>query len=535
MEFSVARTLQQNGVAKRKNKSLIEEAMTMLADSLLPTANLMGTEEGFFSYKSSDESYKNDTADDADGETSVQKPASKNEQALKNFLDTMMDQEKEALEQSDAVRKEFEAQCNRELLQRKATKASNTNSFTTVSTSVNAASAPRTSNDARPSFGPLDGSFPDDHLMPDLEDTAESQNTGIFGSAYDDDDLDTYNSPFEILVDVPYGKKTIGTKWVYRNKKDKRGILVRNKARLVEQGYKQEEGIDYDEVFAPVVRIEAIRLFLSYASFMNFLVYQMDVKSAFLYGTIDEEGMIEVIDVSYILVRLDIIVLRLKSTTGGCQFLGSRLISWQCKKQTVVANLTTEAEYIAASYCCGQVLWIQNQIVERAITTAASLDAAQDSDNIIRTQTTAMPNVDIPQGMDTEGHTSGSKEDRMEHQFKLMANVPITPHDSPLPGGYTSGSYEGLHIGPGVVGRSLEHEKERVTVTFGVIWRPILAIESWSGQTDAQRAALWHVISDTQMENQEWQLQITEARHARLDLAESVASMRRGQEPRGYV
>ncbi|GJZ67898.1 putative ribonuclease H-like domain-containing protein [Tanacetum coccineum] len=91
------------------------------------------------------------------------------------------------------------------------------------------------------------------------------------------------------LVDLPYGKKAIGTKWVYRNKKDERGIVVRNKARLVAQGYKQEEGIDYDEVFAPVARIEAIRLFLAYASFMNFLVYQMDVKSAFLYGTIEEE------------------------------------------------------------------------------------------------------------------------------------------------------------------------------------------------------------------------------------------------------
>ncbi|GKD15672.1 retrovirus-related pol polyprotein from transposon TNT 1-94 [Tanacetum coccineum] len=91
------------------------------------------------------------------------------------------------------------------------------------------------------------------------------------------------------LVDLPYGKKAIGTKWVYRNKKDERGIVVRNKARLVAQGYKQEEGIDYDEVFAPVARIEAIRLFLAYASFMNFVVYQMDVKSAFLYGTIEEE------------------------------------------------------------------------------------------------------------------------------------------------------------------------------------------------------------------------------------------------------
>ncbi|GJX68621.1 putative ribonuclease H-like domain-containing protein [Tanacetum coccineum] len=92
-----------------------------------------------------------------------------------------------------------------------------------------------------------------------------------------------------ILVDLPKGKRAIGTKWIFRNKKDERGIVTRNKARLVAQGYTQEEGIDYDEVFAPVARIEAIRLFLAYASFMGFMVYQMDVKSAFLYGTIEDE------------------------------------------------------------------------------------------------------------------------------------------------------------------------------------------------------------------------------------------------------
>ncbi|GJT22890.1 hypothetical protein Tco_0892827 [Tanacetum coccineum] len=153
---------------------------------------------------SSDEKYKNDTADDAAGVTPIQKPASENEQALKNVLDKIMDQEKEATKQSDVVRKEFEAQCNKELLQGKATRASSTNSFNTVRTPVNAASAPRTFNDARPSFVPLGGSFPldvndppDDPLMPDLEDTAEVQHTGIFGSAYDDDDdLDTCNSPY---------------------------------------------------------------------------------------------------------------------------------------------------------------------------------------------------------------------------------------------------------------------------------------------------------------------------------------------------
>ncbi|GJW10432.1 retrovirus-related pol polyprotein from transposon TNT 1-94 [Tanacetum coccineum] len=235
------------------------------------------------------------------------------------------------------------------------------------------------------------------------------------------------------LVDLPYGKRAIGTKWIYKNKKDERGIVVRNKARLVAQGYTQEEGIDYDEVFAPVARIEAIRLFLAYASFKDFVVYQMDMKSAFLYGKIEEEVYVcqppgfedpEFPDIVYkdyktqkddgifisqdkyvdeILKKFgfstmktastpmetskpDIIYLKgqpklglwypkdspfdleaytdsdyasasldRKSTTGGCQFLGIRLISWQCKKQIVVANSTTEAEYAAASSCCGQI------------------------------------------------------------------------------------------------------------------------------------------------------------------------------------
>ncbi|GJR95364.1 putative ribonuclease H-like domain-containing protein [Tanacetum coccineum] len=340
-----------------------------------------------------------------------------------------------------------------------------------------------------------------------------------------------------ILVDLPKGHRAIGTKWVYRNKKDERGIVIRNKARLVAQGHTQEEGIDYDEVFAPVARIEAIRLFLAYASYMGFMVYQMDVKSAFLYGQIEEEVYVcqppgfedpdhpdkvyKVVKALYglhqaprawydtlanyllcngfergkidqtlfikrhkghiLLVQIyvdDIIfgstkkklcddfeklmkdkfqmssmgevtfflglhvqqkkkgifisqdkyvheILRKfkysdvksastptdlekplvspksshllavkrifrylkgkpslglwyskdsplelvaytdsdyagatqdrKSTTGGCQFLGNRLISWQCKKQTVVATSTTEAEYVAAASCYGQV------------------------------------------------------------------------------------------------------------------------------------------------------------------------------------
>ncbi|GKE90857.1 putative ribonuclease H-like domain-containing protein, partial [Tanacetum coccineum] len=93
------------------------------------------------------------------------------------------------------------------------------------------------------------------------------------------------------LVDLPKGKRVIGSKWVFRNKKDERGIVIKNKARFVSQGYTQEEGIDYDEVFAHVARIEAIQLFLAYASFKDFVVYQMDVKSTFLYGRLNKRCM----------------------------------------------------------------------------------------------------------------------------------------------------------------------------------------------------------------------------------------------------
>ncbi|KAJ9553348.1 hypothetical protein OSB04_017393 [Centaurea solstitialis] len=91
------------------------------------------------------------------------------------------------------------------------------------------------------------------------------------------------------LVHKTSRKTIIGLKWVFRNKLDEHGIVIRNKARLVAQGYRQEEGVDYDETFALVARLEAIRLFLAYTAHMNFQVYQMDVKSAFLNGKLAEE------------------------------------------------------------------------------------------------------------------------------------------------------------------------------------------------------------------------------------------------------
>ncbi|GJV74677.1 putative ribonuclease H-like domain-containing protein [Tanacetum coccineum] len=285
-----------------------------------------------------------------------------------------------------------------------------------------------------------------------------------------------------ILFDLPFGKKEIGTKWVFKNKRDERSIVVKNKARLVAQGFRQEEGIDYDEVFTPVARIEAIRLFLAFASFMGFSVYQMDVKSAFLYGIIGEvvyghqppgfvdhahpnkvykvikalyglhqalrawyetrssfllengfrRGTIDqtlfikknksdIIQDKYvadILKKFDFCSIKTATTPiesnkplvkdengvdvdmhvyrsmiGSLMYLtASRpdimfavcarevtpkashlnavkrifriLISWQCKKQTIMATSTTEAEYVTAAKCYGQVLWIQNQMMD---------------------------------------------------------------------------------------------------------------------------------------------------------------------------
>ncbi|KAK8954855.1 hypothetical protein KSP39_PZI002166 [Platanthera zijinensis] len=95
------------------------------------------------------------------------------------------------------------------------------------------------------------------------------------------------------LVPKPRGHNIIGTKWIYRNKLDESGIIVKNKARLVAKGYRQEEGIDFDQTFAPVVRLEAIRMFLAYAAYQDFKVYQMDVKSAFLNGDLKEEVYVE--------------------------------------------------------------------------------------------------------------------------------------------------------------------------------------------------------------------------------------------------
>ncbi|GKA33413.1 putative ribonuclease H-like domain-containing protein [Tanacetum coccineum] len=227
-------------------------------------------------------------------------------------------------------KKEFAQETKDLLLQAGAAKSSSTNIVNTVSTPVSTVSPY-----GGLSFTDLTNTDQDDLEIPALEEIYDNPTDGIFtNSSYDDEGAGADFTNLEpivnvspiptsrinsihpstlilgdpqsavqtrskmtkssgahafILVELPYGKKAIGTKWVYRNKKDERGVMVRNKARLVAQGHRQEEGIDYNEVFAPMARIKAIRIFLAFASYMGFIVYQMDVKSAFLYGKIDEE------------------------------------------------------------------------------------------------------------------------------------------------------------------------------------------------------------------------------------------------------
>ncbi|GKA30294.1 hypothetical protein Tco_0716599, partial [Tanacetum coccineum] len=123
-------------------------------------------------------------------------------------------------------------------------------------------------------------------------------------------------------------------------------------------------------------------------------------------------------------------------------------------------------------------------------------------------------------------------------------SLPISPSPFVVPSPVSSPLTEGLirdhvvrleELSLDLFERSLEYEQERVAVTFRALWRPMLALESWAGQTDAQRAALWHANSDMQGENQDLRLQLTEERHVRLELAEVVDGIRRGQEPRGYA
>nr|GEY17623.1 hypothetical protein [Tanacetum cinerariifolium] len=283
----VSRTPQKNEVAKRRNSTLIEAARTMLVDSKLPTTFLAEAVNttyrlGKFDGKSDDGIFVGySTTSKAFRVYNIMT------RKVKENLHITFLENKPMIVALDSNNKDKHGPSQ-------ASESDNQER-------PNAESSTKTVNIVGPinTATPTYAEYPNDPLMPDLEDA------GIFDDAYDDRDKgveDDYNNletviPIEpkkvtqalddetwveamqeellqfkllnvwTLVDLPPRKRAIGTKW----------------------GHRQEEGIDYDEVFAPVARIKVIKLFLAYASFMDFTVYQMDVKSSFLYGTIEEE------------------------------------------------------------------------------------------------------------------------------------------------------------------------------------------------------------------------------------------------------
>ena len=118
------------------------------------------------------------------------------------------------------------------------------------------------------------------------------------------------------LATLPIGKKTIGVKWVYKLKKNAKGKVERYKARLVVKGYSQRQGIDYDEVFAPVAHLEIIRLLISLAALNQWRIFQMDVKFAFLNGYFEEELYVEQ-PIGYVVKGQEDKVLKLKKALYG--------------------------------------------------------------------------------------------------------------------------------------------------------------------------------------------------------------------------
>ncbi|GJR32598.1 putative ribonuclease H-like domain-containing protein [Tanacetum coccineum] len=357
-EYSNARTPQQNGVAKRKNRTLIEAARTMLADSFLPNtfwAEAVSTAcyvlnrvlvtkpqnktpyklitgdseievesaQDYFvlpiwsSYTSTVKSSKAMNVGEEPNKhpdlKTDEKPVDKEDQVFLDELERLKIQEHDANDAAEALRKDTASpygglsftdtdQDDSEIptledMYDHPTDGIFTNAsyddegavadFTNLETIVNVSPIPTSRiNSIHPSTLILGDPK---SAVQTRSKVTKSSGAHAFVDAMQEELLQFKIQKVWILVDLPYGKKAIGTKWVYRNKKDERGVVVRNKARLVAQGHRQEEGIDYDEVFAPVARIEAIRIFLAFASYMGFIVYQMDVKSAFLYGKIDEE------------------------------------------------------------------------------------------------------------------------------------------------------------------------------------------------------------------------------------------------------
>nr|GEV17552.1 retrovirus-related Pol polyprotein from transposon TNT 1-94 [Tanacetum cinerariifolium] len=180
------------------------------------------------------------------------------------------------------------------------------------------------------------------------------------------------------LVDRPLCTNVINLKWLWKNKRDEENTVIRNKSRLAAKGYTQKEGVDFEESFAPVARLEAVRLFIAYATHKSFTVYQMDVKTTFLYGPLKEEVYVNqpygFVDPYY----PDKVYWLKKALYGLKQAprawydeLSKFLLSKGFSKDSDHAgcldsrkSTSGEAEYVSLSVCCTQVLWMRTQLTD---------------------------------------------------------------------------------------------------------------------------------------------------------------------------
>nr|GFA69467.1 putative ribonuclease H-like domain-containing protein [Tanacetum cinerariifolium] len=299
-EFSNARTPQQNGVTERRNRTLIEAARTMLADSKLPVtfwAEAVNTacyaiEKGagpnwLFDIDSLTKSMNYVPVDvgtistnlsgtkDAASQEVKKNVSSLRYIALPNWAHDALLEYSSSKPQDHCSTEVPEGSGNPNPTAFTSNPPADQMETLTVETPIPTISLP------------VPTAYSTDSQEPSSDARLISKRVANQVETPSLDNILSLTNQFEDILGVTTNSEE--SNGVLKNKNDERRIVIRNKARLVAQGHTQEEGIDYDEVFAPVARIEAIRLFLAYALFMGFTVYQMDVKSAFLYGTIDEE------------------------------------------------------------------------------------------------------------------------------------------------------------------------------------------------------------------------------------------------------
>nr|GEX41816.1 retrovirus-related Pol polyprotein from transposon TNT 1-94 [Tanacetum cinerariifolium] len=293
-EFSVPQTPQQNSIAKRKNRTLIEAARTMLADSLLPVpfwAEAFNTacnqsnpsacvQEQFDAEKAGEEivqqyvffpvcssgytNPQNTNGDVAFDEKEPEFKGRKHESEV-NVSSSSSAQSKKHDDNSKREAKDITYSDDEDDVGAEA-------DFTNLETTITVSPIPTTRVHKDHSVTQIIGDL---SLATQTKSMIRKNPRGyikllrIQVGLMQEELLQFKMQKVWVLVDLPHGKRAIGTKWVFRNKKDERGIVVKNKARLVAQGHTQEEGIDYEEVFAPVVMIEAIRHFMVYIKLLE--------------------------------------------------------------------------------------------------------------------------------------------------------------------------------------------------------------------------------------------------------------------------